>query len=141
MYVRWAWAQAGIDVGLTTVQQWSANGLLSYTDMPAQASPAPGAPPVVERGMGGEPADGYQPGDIIFFGHGEGADGHAALYLGNGLIVQCSASGGGSNIRPLDGYVAPTGWIRWHSPPPAPPAGAGVSPPAPPAAAQSSRPS
>ncbi|MEZ5101218.1 MAG: hypothetical protein R3C15_15740 [Thermoleophilia bacterium] len=37
-----------------------------------------------------------------------------ALWLGNGLIVQCSASGGGSNVRPLAGYVTPTGWVRWN---------------------------
>ena len=37
----------------------------------------------------------------------------AALWLGNGMIVQCSSSGDGSNIRPLAGYVAPTGWVRW----------------------------
>ena len=42
------------------------------------------------------PPGGYQPADLIFFGHGGGADGHVALWLGNGLIVQCSASGGGA---------------------------------------------
>jgi hypothetical protein len=31
------------------------------------------------------------------------------------MIVRCSASGNGSNIRPLDGYVAPTGGVRWTS--------------------------
>jgi len=30
------------------------------------------------------------------------------------MIVQCSASGNGSNITPLAGYVAPTGWLRWN---------------------------
>jgi hypothetical protein len=43
-----------------------------------------------------------------------GTSGHDALWLGDGQIVQCSASGNGSNIRPLDGYVAPTGWVRWN---------------------------
>jgi hypothetical protein len=49
-----------------------------------------------------------------FFGVDDGPNGHVALWLGNGMIVQCSASGKGSNIRPLDGYVAPTGWVRWN---------------------------
>jgi cell wall-associated NlpC family hydrolase len=57
---------------------------------------------------------GSRPGDIIFFGHDDGPSGHAALWLSNDQIVQCSASGNGSNIRPLAGYVAPTGWVRWN---------------------------
>jgi peptidoglycan DL-endopeptidase CwlO len=108
MYVRWALAQAGIDAGLTTSTQWTANGLLPNDDTLAQT-------PQVSRGVGAEPpAGGYQPGDIIFFGHDDGPTGHDALWLGNGQIVQCSASGSGSNIRPLAGYVAPTGWVRWN---------------------------
>lgn len=108
MYVRWALAQAGIDAGLTTSTQWTANGLLPNDDAPAQTLQ-------VSRGVGSEPPPGgYQPGDIIFFGHDDGPGGHDALWLGNGQIVQCSASGGGSNIRPLDGYVEPTGWVRWN---------------------------
>jgi cell wall-associated NlpC family hydrolase len=107
MYVRWALAQAGIDAGLTTSTQWTANGLLPSTDTPAYS-------PEVFRGVGrGPPAGGYRPGDLIFFGHDDGPSGHVALWLGDGQIVQCSASGNGSNIRPLDGYVAPTGWVRW----------------------------
>jgi peptidoglycan DL-endopeptidase CwlO len=108
MYVRWALAQAGIDVGLTTSSQWTATGLLPSDETAAET-------PRVSRGVGSEPpAGGYQPGDIIFFGHDDGPSGHDALWLGNGQIVQCSSSGGGSNIRPLDGYVAPTGWVRWN---------------------------
>lgn len=108
MYVRWAFAQAGIDAGLTTSTQWTANGLLPNDDTPAET-------PQVSRGVGaGSPPGGYQPGDIIFFGHDDGPSGHDALWLGNSQIVQCSASGNGSNIRPLDGYVAPTGWVRWN---------------------------
>jgi cell wall-associated NlpC family hydrolase len=109
MFVRWSMAQAGIDVGLTTVTQWPANGLLPDSETSAET-------PVVSRGVGPNlPAGGYRPGDIIFFGHGKGASGHDALWLGNGLIVQCSSSGSGSNIRPLAGYVAPTGWVRWKA--------------------------
>jgi hypothetical protein len=109
MFVRWSMAQAGIDVGLTTVTQWTANGLLPSTENAATT-------PVVSRGVGSStPLGGYRPGDIIFFGHGPGGDGHDALWLGNGQIVQCSSSGGGSNIRPLAGYVAPTGWVRWRA--------------------------
>jgi NlpC/P60 family len=107
MYARWALAQAGIDAGLTTSTQWTANGLLPNTDTPAYT-------PRVSRGVGPDaPAGGYRPGDLIFFGHDDGPNGHVALWLGSGQIVQCSASGNGSNIRPLDGYVAPTGWVRW----------------------------
>jgi cell wall-associated NlpC family hydrolase len=107
MFVRWSIAQAGIDAGLTTVTQWTANGLLPDSETAAVT-------PLVERGVGPKPPPGgYQPADIIFFGHGPGADGHDALWLGNGLIVQCSSSGSGSNIRPLAGYVPPTGWVRW----------------------------
>ena len=67
------------------------------------------------RGVGPDPPPGgYQPGDLIFFGVDDGPNGHVALWLGGGMIVQCSASGNGSNIRPLAGYVAPTGWVRWN---------------------------
>ena len=67
------------------------------------------------RGVGSDPPPGgYQPGDLIFFGVDDGPNGHVALWLGNGMIVQCSSSGNGSNIRPLAGYVAPTGWVRWN---------------------------
>jgi peptidoglycan DL-endopeptidase CwlO len=109
MFVRWSMAQAGIDVGLTTSTQWTGNGLLPADDTPADT-------PLVTRGVGfGPPPGGYQPGDLIFFGHDDGPDGHVALWLGDGQIVQCSASGNGSNIRPLAGYVAPTGWLRWKT--------------------------
>ncbi len=108
-FVRWAYANgAGIDIGGSTVTQWPANGLLSATETPQTTPP-------LERGVGAEPpAGGYRPADLIFFGHGEGAGGHVALYLGGGQIVQCSSSANGSNIRPLAGYVTPTGWLRWR---------------------------
>ena len=107
MFVRWAMAQAGLDVGWTTVDQWYAAGRLADTETAAVG-------PGVLRGVGASPPPGgYLPGDMIFFGHGSGADGHVALYLGNGQIVQCSSSGGGSNVRPLEGYVTPSGWLRW----------------------------
>jgi len=108
MFTRWAFAQAGIDVGLTTSTQWTANGRLPAGDTP-QATAG------VTRGVGGEPPPGgYQPADLIFFGVDDGPSGHVALWLGDGQIVQCSSSGGGSNIRPLAGYAAPTGWVRWR---------------------------
>ena len=107
MFARWAFAQAGIDIGTTTSVQWTANGLL-----PPGASSQQTA--LVTRGVGpGPPPGGYQPADLIFFGVDDGPNGHVALWLGNGMIVQCSSSGAGSNIRPLAGYVEPTGWVRW----------------------------
>jgi cell wall-associated NlpC family hydrolase len=108
MFVRWSMAQAGVDVGLTTSTQWTANGRLAADDKPAETS-------IVSRGVASDPPrDGYRPADMIFFGHSDGPNGHVALWLGNGQIVQCSSSGGGANIRPLAGYVAPTGWVRWR---------------------------
>ncbi len=108
MYARWAFAQAGIDIGLTTSTQWIANGLLPASNT-AQVTGR------VTRGVGAKPPEGgYQPADLLFFGVDDGASGHVALWLGDGQIVQCSSSGGGSNIRPLAGYVAVTGWLRWR---------------------------
>jgi cell wall-associated NlpC family hydrolase len=108
MFARWAFAQAGIDIGLTTSTQWIANGLLPQ-GAESQASAS------VTRGVGSEPPQGgYQPADLIFFGVDDGPSGHVALWFGDGQIVQCSSSGGGSNIRALAGYVAPTGWVRWR---------------------------
>jgi cell wall-associated NlpC family hydrolase len=108
MFARWAFAQTGIDIGLTTSTQWTANGLLPPGQTPEQTT-------VVTRGVGSDPPSaGYQPGDLIFFGVDDGPNGHVAIWLGNGMIVQCSASGNGSNIRSLAGYVAPTGWVRWN---------------------------
>src|SRR6266545_1012691 len=107
MFVRWAMAQIGLDVGLTTSTQWTANGRLPAGDTGQDAA-------IVSRGVGpGPPPGGYRPGDLVFFGVDDGPTGHVALWLGNGQIVHCSSSGGGSNIRPLAGYVAPTGWLRW----------------------------
>ena len=107
MFARWAFAQAGVDIGATTSVQWTANGLLP----PGQTSQRTR---FVERGVGSDPPPGgYQPADLIFFGVDDGPNGHVALWLGDGLIVQCSSSGNGSNIRPLAGYVSP--WRRWRS--------------------------
>ena len=107
-FARWAYAHAGIDIGTTTVTQWPANGLLPATETPEATA-------TLIRGIGSDPPPGgYRPADLIFFGHGEGGGGHIALYAGAGQIVQCSSSGGGSNIRPLAGYVTPTGWLRWR---------------------------
>jgi cell wall-associated NlpC family hydrolase len=108
MFTRWAMAQAGIDVGLTTVSQWPANGLLPDDETAVETA-------IVSRGVGPEPPlGGWVPGDLVFWGHGGGGAGHVALYLGGGLIVQCSG-GVGSNVRPLDSYGPPTGWVRWHT--------------------------
>ena len=97
MFARWAFAQAGLDIGATTSVQWTANGLLP----PGQTSQRTR---FAERGVGSNPpAGGYRPADLIFFGVDDGASGHVALWLGDGLIVQCSSSGNGSNIRPLTG--------------------------------------
>ena len=82
---------------------------------PSPSGQTPQQTTVVTRGVGSDPPPGgYQPGDLIFFGVDDGPNGHVAIWLGNGMIVQCSASGNGSNIRPLAGYVAPTGWLRWN---------------------------
>jgi hypothetical protein len=55
MFVRWAMAQAGLDVGLTTSSQWTANGVLPAGDTPQ-------ANRVVSRGVGpGPPPGGYRP--------------------------------------------------------------------------------
>ena len=114
MFARWAFAQAGIDIGTTTSVQWTANGLLPTGDNSHQTA-------LVARGVRPDrPPGGYQPADLIFFGVDDGPNGHVALWLGNGMIVQCSSSGDGSNIRPLAGYVPPTGWVRWAMAP-APP--------------------
>jgi len=108
MFARWAFAQVGVDIGLTTSTQWTANARLPTGDT-AQATAS------VTRGVGSEPPPGgYRPADLVFFGVDDGPSGHVALWLGDGQIVQCSSSGGGSNIRPLAGYVAPTGWVRWR---------------------------
>lgn len=108
MFVRWSMAQAGLNIGHTTVDEWYADGLLPNSEAAAVG-------PGVVRGVGAQPPPGgYLPGDMIFFGHGAGNNGHVALYLGDGQLVQCSSSGDGSNIRPLAGYLTPTGWVRWH---------------------------
>ena len=108
-FARWAYANgAGIDIGNSTVTQWPANGLLPATETPQVT-------PTLIRGVGSNPPrGGYRPSDLIFFGHGDGAGGHVALYAGGGQIIQCSSSGGGSNTRPLAGYVTPTGWLRYR---------------------------
>ncbi len=108
MFTRWALAQAGIDIGLTTSTQWTANGRLPAGESAHET-------PLVARGPGAEPPPGgYQAADLLFFGVDDGPSGHVALWLGDGQIVHCSSSGGGSNIRPLSGYVVPTGWVRWR---------------------------
>ena len=82
MFVRWAMAQAGLDVGLTTSTQWTANGRLPVGDSSQDTAV------VVSRGVGHAPG-GYRPGDLVFFGVDDGPTGHVALSLGNGQIVHC----------------------------------------------------
>ena len=106
MFARWAFAQAGVDIGLTTSTRWTANGLLPSGDT-AQATAS------VTRGVGSEPPPGgYQP-RISSSSESTTARAGTSPWLGDGQIVQCSSSGD-SNIRPLAGYVAPTGWVRWR---------------------------
>ena len=93
MFVRWSMAQAGIDVGLTTVTQWTANGLLPDSETAVST-------PLVARGVGtNAPVGGYRPGDIIFFGHGAGGEGHDALWLGAQLCVPLNALTGISSTK------------------------------------------
>ena len=62
---RWAMAQAGIDVGLTTVHAVDRRTDCSRTAR-RQLRPRSSS-----RGVGpNPPSGGYRPGDIIFFGHG-----------------------------------------------------------------------
>lgn len=66
MFTRWAFAQAGIDIGFTTSTQWTADGLLPPGQTPQQTV-------VVTRGVGpARPPGGYHPGDLIFFGVDDG---------------------------------------------------------------------
>lgn len=56
------------------------------------------------------------PGDIIFFGAGQGPDGgpeHEAIYLGNGQIEDANHPGGSVGIRSLQGYGAIAGIKRF----------------------------
>jgi cell wall-associated NlpC family hydrolase len=72
MFMRWAFAQAGIDVGLTTSAQWAANGLLPSGDTAQRTA-------LVTRGVASvPPPGGYQPADLIFFGVDDGPSGHIA---------------------------------------------------------------
>jgi hypothetical protein len=50
MFARWAFAQSGIDIGLTTSTQWTANGLLPPGDTPQTRLPARRPDPVRSRG-------------------------------------------------------------------------------------------
>ena len=66
MFVRWAMAQAGIDVGLTTSTQWTANGRLPAGDSPQDTARRARRRPT-RRG-------GYRPGDLVFFGVDDGPE-------------------------------------------------------------------
>jgi hypothetical protein len=55
MFARWSFAQPGIDIGLTTSTQWTANGRLLPGDTPQAAAG-------LLRGVGAlPPPGGYRP--------------------------------------------------------------------------------
>ena len=63
-YVRWAMAQAGVDIGTFTGNIWTANGALgARKPTNANATTKYGA---VARGWGNLPPGGYRPGDLLF---------------------------------------------------------------------------
>jgi len=121
-FVRWAYAQAGIDVGTYTGNMWTAKGTkgfpLNMTDaaavLPNGDRVARGAKPAGARTV--EPPGGWRVGDLAFKGvTGIGAGiGHVAIYMGDGKIVQCSFKPGSNQGAPLDPPKV-TGWMRYDS--------------------------
>jgi cell wall-associated NlpC family hydrolase len=114
-FVRWAVAQAGIDVGTYTGELWTGNGgkigPLKPTNRSVDLSTGHAA-----RGWGNLPPGGYHPGDLIFYGvtNMTPGIGHVALYMGKSKIVQCSGNRRGSNMgRSVTSPGSPTGWVRY----------------------------
>jgi cell wall-associated NlpC family hydrolase len=61
------------------------------------------------------PADALEPGDVMFFGRGPHSKpaqiDHAAIYVGNGWLVQASEEG--VSLAPFDGwYRTSFAWAR-----------------------------
>jgi cell wall-associated NlpC family hydrolase len=113
-FVRWAVAQAGIDVGTYTGSLWTGDGKigpLKPTNRSVKLSTGHAA-----RGWGNLPPGGYHPGDLIFYGvtNMTPGIGHVALYMGQRKIVQCSGHRRGSNMgRSVTSPGEPTGWVRY----------------------------
>ena len=85
MFTRWAFAQAGVDIGLTTSTQWTSEQASSCRrDRRLQQTDLED----VARGVGPDPPpSGYQPGDLIFFGVDDGPNGHVAMWLGDDAMI------------------------------------------------------
>ena len=135
-FVRWAYAQAGVDVGTNTARMWTANGMLGRNDRTSASTDLPTGR--VSRGWGrAAPPGGWREGDLVFYGvermlllNNRGRAirdtrgskqyarrGHVAIYMGDGQIVQCSGPRSGSNRgRTLDSPTPRrTGWLRYDS--------------------------
>jgi cell wall-associated NlpC family hydrolase len=112
-FLRWAMAQAGVDIGTYTKDNWTARGKMPATYTSSSASTPYGR---VLRGQGTTPLGGFKVGDLIFYGvSGMGTGtGHIALNMGAGKIVQCSG-GRGSNAGLSMDYARRTGWLRYVS--------------------------
>jgi cell wall-associated NlpC family hydrolase len=114
-FVRWAYAQAGIDVGTYTTSFWTKFG----DDHPTSREvDFPSGHAARGWGKGSSPPGGWHRGDLAFYGisdiDGVGTrQGHVVIYAGDGRVVQCSKTLG-SNERPLSKDRV-TAWIRYDS--------------------------
>ena len=98
--VAWAFAKgAGLYVGDWTGSQWDYGA--THPDATRGKGPARG---------GAAPAEGYLPGDLIFFNETD----HVAIYLGNDLIIQAPRTGDVVKVTKLTGYLPVWGWVRWE---------------------------
>lgn len=112
-FLKWAMAQAGVDIGTYTKENWTAIGKMPATYTSASASTRYGQ---VLRGQGTTPPGGFKVGDLIFYGvSGMGTGtGHIALHMGAGKIVHCNGSKGSNAGMSMD-YTRRTGWLRYVS--------------------------